>query len=316
MRVEPIQEQVQNPETEFNNPPVLRDGEAGPMTWSAPPLLEDYVPPASGVYRLRVGCEFVHETDYTTPAVLQVEARRDGPHTIFSETWETSPAVPSHVYFDTYGNLCRRLNLPAGRSTLRYDALVEVPSAPDEIDWNAQQQPVDELPDETLLHTLASRYCLSDSLADIAWQLFGATPRGWARVQAANDWIYNNIKYEIGWSTPATNALEAYDNRAGICRDFAHLGISFCRALNIPARYCSGYLPDIGVVAPPTDMDFHAWFEAYLGGRWHTFDARHNILRRGRVVITRGRDAVDCAMITTYGAADLKRMTVWADEAS
>jgi transglutaminase-like putative cysteine protease len=262
---------------------------------------------------LRVGCEFRYQVTSPAPAIVQVQARRDGTHQVLHEDWKTTPPIGSHEYADVYGNLQRRLTLPVGNVRFSYDALVEVCADADEIDLEARQLPVEELPDDTLMFTLASRYCQSDILADVAWKLFGATEPGWARVQAICDWTHQNILYKTGSSTPDTTALDVYNQRAGICRDFAHIGVTFCRALNIPARYVFGYLPDIAVPPPDTPMDFHAWFEAFLDGRWRTFDARHNIPRIGRVPIARGRDAIDCAMVTTYGAATLLEMIVWAD---
>ncbi len=282
----------------------------------SPRLLPDYVPHSSGKLTLRVGSEFVYSSNSETPAILQMEARHDSYAKIVHEKWEVSPHVASHEYSDVYGNRCRRLNLPVGQSTMRYDALVEVSSHPDPVVPTASQALVQDLPDDTILFTLASRYCQSDSLSNAAWELFANTEPSWARVQAICDWAHKNVIYVSGCSTPETTSLDVYQSRQGICRDFAHMGVTLCRAMNIPARYCFGYMPDIGVVLPDVAMDFHAWFEAYLGGEWRTFDARHNVPRIGRVPIAQGRDAVDCAMVTTYGAAILQRMTVWADEAS
>jgi transglutaminase-like putative cysteine protease len=280
----------------------------------SPKPLPGYVPPESGKYTLRVGCEFHYRSDWPTPAVLQVEAYRDGLHTLLEEKWETGPEIESREYSDVYGNRCRRLVIPVGDTMMRYSALVDITSDPDEVDLDAEQLPVELLPDETLIYTLGSRYCESDLLIGDAWKLFGDITPGWARVQAVCDWCHENIAYESGSSTPSTTALDVYRNRAGICRDFAHIGVTLCRALSIPARYCFGYMPDIAVIDPGTPMDFHAWFEVFLGGRWRTFDARHNTPRIGRVPIARGRDALDCAMITTYGAAEFQSMIVWAEE--
>ena len=262
---------------------------------------------------LRVGCEFEYETPAPTPAVLLVEPHRDAPHQVLHATWETEPALPTHTYHDLFGNLCRRFVLPVGRTRLRYDAVVAISGAPDEVNPSARQVPVEELPDEVLVYTLPSRYVLSDVLSDKAWELFGATAPGWGRVQAVCDWIHVNIQYGLQ-STPLTTALDVFEACGGMCRDFAHLGVTFCRALNIPARYVFGYMPDIGVPPPYPPMDFHAWFEVYLEDRWWTFDARFNTPRIGRIPIGRGRDAVDVAMVTTYGPAQFKRMVVWSDE--
>jgi len=262
--------------------------------------------------RIRVGCEFLYEATWPTAAVLLVEARDDDPHRILHETWKPLPDLPTHDYYDFYRNRCQRLTLPVGPSSLTYDAVVEISGDPDEVETAAIQHPVEDLPDDVIIFTLPSRYCLSDALSNTAWELFGASAMGWARVQAVCDWIHDNITYGLK-STGLTTAVDVYEARGGICRDFAHLGVTFCRALNIPARYVFGYMPDIGIPPPYPAMDFHAWFEVYLGGRWWTFDARFNTPRIGRIPIGRGRDAVDVAMVTTYGAANFRQMTVWSD---
>jgi transglutaminase-like putative cysteine protease len=262
--------------------------------------------------RVRIGCEFQYEATWPAPAVLLVRARDDDPHRILHETWTPQPDLPTHDYYDLYRNRCQRLTLPIGQSALTYDAVVEISGKPDAVDTSAFQHPVEELPDDVVLFTLPSRYCLSDALSNTAWELFGGAAMGWARVQAVCDWINANITYGLK-STGLTTAVDVYEARGGICRDFAHLGVTFCRALNIPARYVFGYMPDIGIPPPYPAMDFHAWFEVYLGGRWWTFDARFYTPRIGRIPIGRGRDAVDVAMVTTYGAANFRQMTVWSD---
>jgi len=265
--------------------------------------------------RIRVGCEFNYEATWPTPTVVLVQPYPDGPHTVLREEWQLTPHQAMHAFHDRYGNLCQRLMLPAGENILRYDAVVEVTDTWDEISPNEPQRPVEELPDDVLHYTLPSRFCLSDALSDTAWQLFGQTEPGWARVQAICDWVHNNIRFQYGTSTALTSALDIYEQRVGVCRDLTHLAVTFCRALNIPTRYVFGYIPDIGVPVSDEPMDFCAWMEVYLGNRWWTFDPRNNIPRIGRVLIGRGRDAVDVAMVTTYGSPNLKQMTVWADEA-
>jgi transglutaminase-like putative cysteine protease len=230
------------------------------------------------------------------------------------EVWELTPPLALHRYADFYHNTCQRMVIPPGNQVLRYDALVEVSGQVDEVAPNAVQHPVEELPDDVLLYTLPSRFCLSDVLADMAWQLFGSLEPGWARVQAICDWVYSNIRFQYGTSNSLTTAADVCKQGVGVCRDFAHLAVTFCRALNIPTRYVFGYLPDIGVPPPDAPMDFCAWMEVYLAGRWWTFDPRNNQPRVGRVLIGRGRDALDVAMITTYGSPRLAQMTVWADE--
>jgi transglutaminase-like putative cysteine protease len=264
--------------------------------------------------RIRVGCEARLKVAYPTPTVLQMEPRPDGAPRILRHVWDTEPKTPLHEFHDVYGNVCYRTTMPAGSFRVSYDAVVEVPGGWDDVVPDAAQVPVEQLPDEVLHFTLPSRYCLSDVMSDTAWALFKSTPPGWARVQAICDWVHQNIRFKFGSSNPLTTAVDVYERRLGVCRDFAHLAVTFCRAMNIPARYVFGYLPDIGVKPPDEKMDFAAWFEAYVDGRWRTFDPRNNTPRIGRIVIGRGRDALDVAMVTTYGRVDLRRMVVWADE--
>ena len=264
--------------------------------------------------RVRVGCEFHYDVPAPTPTVWQVRPRAEPAQRLVSESWETKPALARSSYHDSYGNICDRLTLPAGHTVVRYDAEVEVPGVYDDADITARQIPVESLPDDTMVYLLPSRFCPSDMMRDHAWQLFGTTEPGWARVVAVCDWVHENVQFQMGSSNPLTSSLDVWESRLGVCRDFAHLGLTFCRALNIPARYAFGYLPDIGVPPPYAAMDFCAWFEAYLGGRWWTFDPRNNVPRMGRVVIGRGRDALDVAMVTSYGAPILQSMHVWADE--
>ena len=264
--------------------------------------------------QLRVGCEFQYQSLSPTPALVLVQPHPDPPHSVVTETWELTPPTNRHGYGDLFRNQVQRLTLPVGPSTLRYDAIVEVSPEPDPVALDAIEWPVQDLPDDVLVFTLASRYCLTESLSQVAWHLFGQAQPGWARVQAICDWIHVNIRYGLLQSTPLTTAVDVYVAGGGMCRDFAHLAITFCRCLNIPARYVFGYMPDIGVTGPQPPMDFHAWFEAYLGDRWWTFDARFNTPRIGRIPIGIGRDAVDVAMVTTYGAATFRSMVVWTDE--
>ena len=227
----------------------------------------------------------------------------------------TAPQVPVDEYADFYGNPVKRLLMPEGPLGLRYDAVVSVPDEPDPDGRAAPQLPIDDIPGELLHFTLPSRYCLSDQLMGMAWELFGQTDAGGARVQAVCDWVHDNIKFQYGTSNPLTTAVDVLEQRRGVCRDLAHLAITFCRALNIPARYVFGYLPDIYVPPDPAPMDFAAWMEVYLGDRWWTFDPRNNARRVGRVLIGRGRDALDVAMLTTFGPAAFQSMVVWADQA-
>jgi len=264
---------------------------------------------------LRVGCEFKYDVSAPTTMTVQVRPRSDARHQLVTESWTTSPPLPVDEYFDLYGNPVKRLVAPEGSLSLRYDAACVVPDEADPDGSGVAQAPVDQVPGDLLHFTLPSRYCLSDELMDTAWELFGQTEPGWARVQAICDWVHGHIQFQYGSSNPRTTAVDVLRDRKGVCRDFAHLAVTFCRAMNIPARYVFGYLPDIYVPPPAEPMDFAAWMEVYLGDRWWTFDPRNNARRVGRVLIGRGRDALDVAMVTTFGPAVFRTMTVWADVA-
>jgi transglutaminase-like putative cysteine protease len=264
--------------------------------------------------RVRVGCEFVHHLDAPVHAVVQVEPRLDEAFRMRSERWSSEPDLASSRYIDAYGNLCRRLDLPAGNSVLRYDAVVELAREADPTWPAAPEVAPRDLPDEALAFTLPSRLCPSYELASAAFERFGNVAPGWDRVQAITDWVHSEVAFSYGSGTPVTTAADVLEARKGVCRDFAHLAITFCRALRIPARYAFGYLPDIDVEPPHDPMDFCAWMEVFLGGAWWTFDPRINQRRIGRVLIGRGRDALDVAMLTTFGAAPLQSLVVWADE--
>jgi transglutaminase-like putative cysteine protease len=264
--------------------------------------------------RLRVGCEFVYRAAVATPAVLQVKARDLDGVSVVRHEWDTEPDLRIRHYVDVYGNPCVRVVLPAGVSTLRYEALALVPDAAEAADEDAPELPPEELPDDVLLYTLPSRYCLPDMLGDEAWSRFGAVPTGYRRVREICTYVNDHLTFEYGSSSPQSTAVDVNLSGFGVCRDFTHLAISFCRALNIPARYVFGYLPDMDVPIDPAPMDFSAWMEVWLGGQWWTFDPRHNATRKGRVLIGRGRDASDVAMVTTFGAPQLDSMTVYAEE--
>lgn len=265
---------------------------------------------------LRVGCEFRYQVTAPSPAIVQVRPRTDAAHRLVSETWATEPVLPLDEYDDVYGNGVKRLLMPEGELQIRYDAVCEVPDALDPDASEAPQLAVEALPGEVLHFLLPSRYCLSDLLMDEAWKLFGETEAGFARVQAVCDWVHENVRFQYGTSNPKTTAVDVYRDRVGVCRDLTHLAVTFCRALNVPARYVFGYLPDIGVPPPDSPMDFAAWMEVWLGDRWWTFDPRNNQRRTGRVLIGRGRDALDVAMMTTYGPARFESLQVWADVAA
>jgi transglutaminase-like putative cysteine protease len=266
--------------------------------------------------KVRIGCRFVHDAMSPTPSVVLAEPHSELARTVVEERWVGEPDLPSSTYVDLYGNRCRRLELPKGASTVTYDAVVEVDAQPEPTPGpDDVQHRIEDLPDHLLHWLLPSRYAESDLLSDAAWELFGGSAPGAERALAVTRWIHESIEYGVA-SLPTTSTVEIFERRGGICRDMAHLGVTFCRALGIPARYTSGYLPDIQVTGPLPAMDFHAWFEVWLGGRWWALDGRYNAPRIGRVATGRGRDAADVAMITTYGDATLTEMSVWADESA
>jgi transglutaminase-like putative cysteine protease len=262
--------------------------------------------------RLTLGCDFTYEAAVPTPAIFQVQPRSSPWADIRSESWSSEPQMQLRTYDDVYDNPCTRVVLPTGTSSFRYAAEVDVPDAVEDVDPEAREIAPDDLPDATLLYTLPSRYCLPDVLGGEAWTLFGALDPGYRRVQAICDHVHGHLTFEYGSTTAWSTAADVNGTRFGVCRDFTHLAISFCRALNIPARYVFGYLPDLDVELDGAEMDFAAWMEVWLDDRWWTFDPRNNVGRKGRVVIGRGRDAADVAMSTTFGGPWLKQMTVHA----
>jgi transglutaminase-like putative cysteine protease len=227
-----------------------------------------------------------------------------------------TPSIPISGYRDGFGNWCSRILAPAGRMHITSDFIVRDSGRPDRSVSNAGQVPVEELPEEALVFLLTSRYADSDRFLDLAWTLFGSFEPGWSRVVAICDFVHRHITFGYEHARMTRSASEAYEERRGVCRDYAHLAVAFCRALNIPARYCTGYLSDVGTALPYPPGDFAAWFEAYLGGSWHTFDPRNNVPRIGRVLLARGRDAADVAITTTFGPNTLHGFRVWADETS
>jgi transglutaminase-like putative cysteine protease len=264
---------------------------------------------------IRFGYELLFRCPQPTPMILTLHAHYTrSSDLVRRDDMLTDPWVPLTLYRDGFGNWCTRIVAPLGQIRVTTDALIRDTGARDPIAPDAPQHPVESLPEETLVYLLGSRYCDTDNLATIAWSLFGSSTPGWHRVQAVCDFVHRHIKFGYEFARPTKTASEAFRERTGVCRDFAHLGIALCRCLNIPARYCTGYLGDIGI--PPVDapMDFAGWFEAYLGGRWYTFDPRNNTPRIGRILIARGRDAADVAISTSFGANVLESFRVWTDE--
>jgi len=264
--------------------------------------------------QIRVGFEMAFQCPQPTPMVLALSIHYSrASDLVRPDHLVTIPSVPVTAYRDLFGNWCSRLVAPAGRFVLSTDALVNDSGAADVVAPWATQTPVEMLPDATLVYLLGSRYCETDRLSGIAWQRFGAGPTGWARVQAICDFVHRHIEFGYPHARATRTALEAYNERRGVCRDYAHLAIALCRCMNIPARYCTGYLGDVGTPPPYGPMDMAAWFEAYIGERWYTFDARNNTPRIGRVLIARGRDACDVALTSTFGPNTLQSFKVWTD---
>lgn len=265
--------------------------------------------------QLHVGYELVYHCPQPTPIILLVNIHYSRASDIVTADFlTTDPSVPIAAYRDAFGNWCSRIVAPAGRIRLRSSTVIRDSGEPDVVVASAQQHAVEDLPEETLVYLLGSRYCETDRLSEVAWQLFSESQPGWTRVQAICDYVHNHISFGYENARSTKTAWDAFNEQTGVCRDYAHLAIAFCRCMNIPARYCTGYLADVGVPPPHDVMDFAAWFEAYIGGRWFTFDARNNVPRIGRVLIARGRDAVDVAIATTFGPNTLESFKIWTDE--
>jgi transglutaminase-like putative cysteine protease len=265
--------------------------------------------------QIRVGFEMAYQCPQPTPMILTLNIHHSrAADLVQPDLLVTSPSVPVTAYHDLFGNWCSRIVAPAGRIVLSTDALVNDSGVPDLVAPSATQLPVECLPASTLVYLLGSRYCETDQLSDVAWHHFGSGPTGWARVQAICDFVHRHIEFGYPHARRTRTAWEAWNEGRGVCRDYAHLAIALCRCVNIPARYCSGYLGDIGMPPPYGPMDFAAWFEAWLGDRWYTFDARNNTPRIGRVLMARGRDACDAALASTFGPNTLDYFKVWTDE--
>ncbi|HUZ67346.1 MAG TPA: transglutaminase family protein, partial [Beijerinckiaceae bacterium] len=247
--------------------------------------------------QIRGGFEIIYDCPQPTPMLLMlnVHPSRQG-DLLAPERLCFEPEIRVTRFLDSFDNLCARIVAPAGRLTISSDFVIRDSGQPDPVALTAEQHRVEDLPDSALVFLLGSRYCDTDRLSDLAWSLFGGAAPGWSRVQAICDYVHNHMSFGYEYASATRTASEGYSERLGVCRDFAHLSISLCRCMNIPARYCTGYLGDIGVPAVPLPMDFSAWFEAYLGGRWYAFDARHNMPRIGRILVGRGRDATDVAL--------------------
>ena len=265
--------------------------------------------------QIKVGFEITYTAPQPTPMVIMLSIHPSRRHDIIgTETIVADPDVSIRYYHDSFGNICGRLVAPAGGVTLRGDALVRDSGLPDTVAPDARQMPVEQLPDDVLVYLMASRYCETDKLVDLAWSLFGNTKPGWERVMAICQYVHDRITFGYEHAHHMKSAFDVHEQRAGVCRDFAHLALTLCRCMGIPARYCTGYMGDIGIPPDPAPMDFAAWMEVWLGYRWWTFDPRNNKRRKGRIVIGRGRDASDVAIATTFGGPELESMLVQAEE--
>jgi transglutaminase-like putative cysteine protease len=264
--------------------------------------------------RIQIGCEFSYLAEIGTPVVFQVRPAPSAVVRVRSEQWTSEPPMALRSYADLYGNPCTRAVLPSGKSRFCYQATAVVPDVVDDADESAPELSPEKLPDETLIYTLPSRYCLPDVLGDEAWARFGGMRPGYERVRAICEHVHSHLVFRYGSTTALSTAADVNQGREGVCRDFTHLAISFCRALNIPARYVFGYLPDMDVPPNRAPMDFAAWLEVWLGSQWWTFDPRNNARRKGRIPVGRGRDASDVAMATTFGGPVLAGMTVQSEE--
>ena len=264
--------------------------------------------------RIRAGYEIAYDLPAPTPMLLCLSVHPSRRDDLETPDWvRTDPGMEVNQYLDGFGNICSRVLAPAGRLVLSADFIVRDSGQVDDYAPDAPQHPVEELPNEGVVFLLGSRYCETDRLSELAWALFGKTAPGWARVQAIVDYVHEHITFSDAHARPTRSAYEAHADGMGVCRDYAHLAVTFCRCMNIPARYCTGYLGDIGVPVVG-EMDFSAWFDVWLGDRWYTFDARNNKPRIGRVLMARGRDATDVPIANTFGPAMLSGFRVISDE--
>src|SRR6201987_5723350 len=287
------------------------------LVWNqrASSMLIDLLSAKGKNMRIEAGYDIVFDCSQEVPLVLMLSVHPSRKSDLLTQhRIAFSPRVTSRDYLDAFGNVCTRLVAPPGPLEIRNRFIINDSGKQDEIVPDALQWDIDQLPDNALVYLVGSRYCDTEKLRNLAWSLFGSVPGGWQRVQAVCDYVHNRLQFGYHHARCDRTAAEGHEERIGVCRDFAHLAITLCRCLNIPARYCTGYLGDIGVPRDPAPMDFSAWFEVFLGGRWYTFDARHNRPRVGRILIARGRDAADVAISTIFGAAPLSRFKVITEE--
>jgi transglutaminase-like putative cysteine protease len=265
--------------------------------------------------QIRIGYELVYACPQRTPMILTLNVHYSRVSDLaVPDHIVTQPAVAITGYRDGFGNWCSRLVAPPGEIRISSDAVIHDSGLPDPTDPGAMQHAVEDLPSDTLVYLQGSRYCETDRLSEIAWSLFDKTPPGWARVQAIGDFVHRHIAFGYQYARATKTALEVFNEKSGVCRDYTHLMVAFCRCMNIPARYCTGYLGDLGVPPSTAPMDFSAWLEVYLGGRWHVFDPRNGVPRIGRILIAQGRDAADVPLSNAFGPAELKSFQVWTEE--
>jgi transglutaminase-like putative cysteine protease len=265
--------------------------------------------------KIRAGYEISYDCPQPTPMILQLSVHPSRASDLVTpDHMQFDPPIPTKTYHDVFGNFCHVIRASAGRLTLSANFLVQDDGVPDVIAPQAEQHALEDLPVEVLVYLLGSRYCETDRLSNTAWSLFGNVPKGWPLARAICDYVHDRITFGYQYASPTKTAWDAYSEQRGVCRDFAHLAVTLCRCMNVPARYCTGYLGDIGVPVDPSPMDFSAWFEAYLGGRWYAFDARNNKPRIGRILMGRGRDATDVAIVTSFGPCTLAGFKVITDE--
>lgn len=265
--------------------------------------------------QIQVGYELIYDFPQPTPMILALNIHYSrASDIVVPDHMHSHPSVPIVSFRDGFGNWCNRMVAPQGEVRIWANGVLNDTGVPAPAFYDAPQLPVQTLPEETLVFLLGSRYCETDRLSETAWKLFAQSPTGWARVQTICDFVHSHVQFGYEHASATRTAFEVFEQRRGVCRDFAHLAVALCRCMNIPARYCTGYLGDIGMPPPYAPMDFAAWFEAYLGGAWHAFDPRNNTPRVGRVLIARGRDAADVALTTTFGPNTLKSFQVSTSE--
>lgn len=265
--------------------------------------------------RIRAGFKLTYDCPSPAPMLLMLSVRPERQADLETPAFlSVSPNIPVHQFIDSFGNVCSRIMAPPGRLELSSDFVVHDSGQHEPLPIGAVQHAIEDLPDEALQFLMGSRYCQTDLMSDLAWSLFGGLEPGWKRVEAIVNYAHDRIEFGYHHARATKSAWDAHEERRGVCRDYAHLAVTLCRAMNIPARYCTGYLGDIGVPISDAPMDFSAWFEVYLGGQWWTLDARHNTPRIGRILMARGRDATDVAIATTFGDAQLVGFEVTTDE--